>query len=87
MGNGFYRKMLQTFVTTTLSSLRRGQTGIVEEIVAADNVVTRLAEMGIREGSFIRVLQPGAACAICAEDTRLVLRGEEAAALKVYPLS
>jgi Fe2+ transport system protein FeoA len=46
-----------------------------------------LAELGIRHGSQVQVLQPGSPCLLSVEGCRLSLRGECACQVFVRPVS
>ena len=48
--------------------------------------VNRLAELGLRIGCRLRVLQPGSPCLLQVGDCRLCVRGEMAAQILVRPL-
>jgi ferrous iron transport protein A len=62
--------------TSPLSCLRAGETALVAWIDGNAEFVTRLAEMGFREGSTIRMIQPGSPCILDLGGQRLSLRLE-----------
>ncbi|HIN94364.1 MAG TPA: hypothetical protein EYN03_01865, partial [Planctomycetes bacterium] len=67
------------FVTTSipLHLLQPGQSGHVEQLTGAPDVVKRLEEMGLREGMEVEMIQPGSPCIVRLGDTRLCFRETE----------
>lgn len=61
-----------------LQLLAAGERGRVFDVDGHRDLVTRLAEMGLREGVEIEMLQPGCPCIIAVQHHRLSFRGEEA---------
>ncbi|MGF1571841.1 MAG: ferrous iron transport protein A [Sumerlaeia bacterium] len=61
---------------TKLSSLRGGQTAIVEEFQICSNDQCRLKELGFREGQLVKMLMPGCSCAVAVGNTRVMVRRE-----------
>lgn len=66
-----------------LQFLRTGETGRVYEIEGELGLVTRLNEMGVREGAHVRMVRSGEPCIIALDDHRLTFRGGEAASVLV----
>ncbi len=54
-----------------------GEVGHVVQVDGPPDVVHRLAEMGLRERAFVRMVQPGRPCIVAVEDHRLSLRADE----------
>lgn len=66
-----------------LEFLRRNETGVVA-CVDGDNAMThRLAEMGLREGTSVRMLQPGRPCIVDIDGCRLTFRLDDSAMVLV----
>jgi Fe2+ transport system protein FeoA len=63
--------------------LRAGEFGRVEEITGETAWVRRLAEMGLREGCKLQVLQPGSTCLLNVDGCRLCIRGHESSQILV----
>jgi ferrous iron transport protein A len=59
-----------------LELLHAGQWGDVADIAGEESCVNRLAELGMRIGSRLQVLQPGSPCLLQIGESRLSLRGE-----------
>lgn len=66
---------LENIVPLTL--MASGEAGIVIQVDGSADVVHRLAEMGLREQAFIRMVQPGCPCIIALNDQRLSLRTDD----------
>jgi Fe2+ transport system protein FeoA len=60
-----------------LDCLRVGETGRISDIDGCADIVTRLAEIGLRNGATIRMVQPGRPCILALDDQRLSFRPEE----------
>lgn len=59
-----------------LSSLRCGQSAVVEEFRVCNNEDCRLKELGFREGELVKMLMPGCSCAVVVGQTRMMVRRE-----------
>ena len=59
-----------------LELLKPGECADVAAVTGEPGWVTRLAEMGVRIGIRVRVLQAGSPCLLQIGDSRLSLRGE-----------
>lgn len=66
-----------------LQMLGTGEAGRVTDVAGNDRLVSRLAEMGLRAGVHVRMLQPGEPCIVALDHQRLSLRGEEEALVLV----
>lgn len=55
-----------------------GEFAIIEEVHGDPGLVGRLAELGLRHGCRLQVLQPGSPCMLQVGGCRLCLRSEEA---------
>ena len=69
-----------------LDLLRPGDTADVADVHGEPAWVSRLAELGLRIGSRLRVLQAGNPCLLLVGDSRLSLRGDEGTRILVRPV-
>jgi Fe2+ transport system protein FeoA len=69
-----------------LELLDRGEWADVAEVTGEPGWIGRLAELGVRVGSRLRVLQPGSPCLLQVGDARLSLRGDWAMQILVRPV-
>jgi Fe2+ transport system protein FeoA len=70
-----------------LELLQPGDRGEVSDIAGDPDWVARLAELGVRVGSRVRLVQVGPPCLVqCEGGARFSLRGEEAFHILVRPL-
>jgi Fe2+ transport system protein FeoA len=71
-----------------LELLEAGQWADVAEVAGEPSWIGRMAELGIRAGSRLRVLQPGSPCLLQLDgnSSRLSLRGDCAMRILVRPL-
>ncbi len=67
-----------------LDLLQAGEWGCVAEVAGEATWVRRLAEMGLREGCKLQVLQPGSTCLLNVEGCRLCVRGHESSQILVH---
>jgi Fe2+ transport system protein FeoA len=70
-----------------LELLGPGEWGEVHSITGDTAWVGRLAELGIRHGCQVQVLQPGSPCLLNVDGCRLSLRGECACQVFVRPVA
>jgi len=70
-----------------LDMLRAGEWAEVHEISGHDAWVCRLAELGIRQGCRVRVVQPGVTCLLDVGGCKLCLRSGECSQILVRPVS
>lgn len=70
------RKKGNSLDTIPLDCLQAGETGQVAWIEGRADFVTRLAEMGLRQGATIRMIQPGSPCILALNGHRLSIRVE-----------
>lgn len=66
-----------------LELLRSGEEGRVMQVEGEHGLVNRLAEMGLREGTHIRMVRPGSPCIVALGNQRLSFRTDEAALIFV----
>ena len=66
-----------------LTSCGKGEETVAVEVAGAPRLVSRLQELGVLPGAQIRVLQAGSPTVIQVGRTRLGLRRQEAAAIRV----
>jgi Fe2+ transport system protein FeoA len=69
-----------------LDVLSRGQWADVVDVAGEPGHVCRLAELGLRCGSRVCVLQPGSPCLVQVGGCRLSLRGGDALCILVRPV-
>jgi len=69
-----------------LEYLPSGQWADVEDVGGEPGWVSRMAELGVRIGTRIRVLQAGSPCILEVGPSRLSLRGEDSFQVLVRPL-
>ena len=69
-----------------LDLLSRGQWADVIDVAGEPGCVCRLAELGLRCGSRLCVLQPGSPCLVQVGGSRLSLRGDDALCILVRPV-
>ena len=70
-----------------LEFLDAGTWAEVEDVTGEPGWVSRLAEMGVRIGSRLRVLQPGSPCLLQVGESRLSVRGDWAMQILVRPVA
>lgn len=70
-----------------LDMLRAGEWGEVADVAGEPHWVNRLAELGLREGCRLCVVQPGSPCLVKVSDSRLCLRGCECSQILVRPVA
>lgn len=66
-----------------LDLLDMGEQGRVVDVDGNNEMVGRLAELGISEGSDLRMLRPGQPCIVAVGSQRISFRGESAAVVLV----
>jgi ferrous iron transport protein A len=69
-----------------LEHLHAGEWADVADVTGEAGWVTRLAEMGVRIGCRLLVLQPGSPCLLQIGESRLSLRGDLATQILVRPV-
>jgi Fe2+ transport system protein FeoA len=70
-----------------LELLDRDTWADVAEVTGEHHWVSRLAELGLRTGCRLRVLQPGSPCLLQVGECRLCLRADLAGQILVRPLA
>jgi ferrous iron transport protein A len=70
-----------------LEMLRSGEWADVAEVVGEPGWVGRMAELGVRSGSRVQVLQPGSPCLLRVGGSRLSLRGDVQTQILVRPVT
>lgn len=70
-----------------LDMLRAGEWAEVEEVTGLPAWVGRLAELGIRNGARVQVVQPGSPCLLSVGGCKLCLRGCECSQILVRPVT
>lgn len=69
-----------------LELLGTGEWADVADVTGEPAWVGRMAELGVRIGSRLQVLQPGSPCLLQVGGSRLSLRGETAMQILVRPI-
>ncbi len=69
-----------------LELLHPGEWGDVAEVTGEPALVGRMAELGVRSGSRLQVLQTGSPCLLQIGGSRLSLRTDLAAQILVRPV-
>lgn len=64
-----------------------GEWAEVEEVNGLPEWVGRLADLGIRQGSRVQVVQPGTTCLLNVAGCKLCLRGGECSQILVRPVA
>ena len=64
-----------------------GEWAEVEEVTGGPEWIGRLADLGIRQGSRVRVVQPGTTCLLSVAGCKLCLRGGECSQILVRPVA
>lgn len=70
-----------------LELLRAGESAEVAEVLGEPAWVGRMAELGLRTGCRLQVLQAGSPCLLQVNDCRLCLRAEQAMQILVRLLA
>ena len=70
-----------------LELLSSGEWADVAEVTGEPAWVGRMAELGVRTGSRLQVLQPGSPCLLQVGGSRLSLRGHTAMQILVRPVA
>jgi Fe2+ transport system protein FeoA len=69
-----------------LDMLRAGEWAEVEDVTGQPGWVGRLAELGIRRGCRLQVVQPGSPCLLDVAGCKLCLRSGECSQILVRPV-
>ena len=69
-----------------LDMLSAGERAEVADVSGDPSWVGRLAELGIREGCKLQVLQPGSPCLLDISGCRLCIRGCDSSQILVRPV-
>ena len=69
-----------------LELLHAGEWADVADVTGEPGWVSRLAELGVRIGCRLRVLQPGSPCLLQIGESRLILRGDGTTQILVRPV-
>jgi Fe2+ transport system protein FeoA len=70
-----------------LESVRAGEWADIAEVTGEPSWVGRMAELGLRAGARVQVVQGGSPCLIKVNGSRLCLRGEQAMQILVRVLA
>jgi ferrous iron transport protein A len=70
-------------IIVPLEALAAGEVGRIENVEGSTEMVTRLEEMGLRQGVHITMVRPGSPCIIALNNHRISFRGEESAVVLV----
>ena len=66
-----------TVQTVPLDLMQSGESGTIVDVDGNPDVITRIREMGIREGAQIEMVQSGEPCIIAVGNQRLSLRVDQ----------
>lgn len=81
-------KQLENSVETIpLSALLAGNHGKIHSVVGNSELVKRLAEMGLRAGTKLEMVRPGATCILRLDGAKICLRGDELLRVMVTPVT
>ena len=69
-----------------LNMLKAGESADVVDVGGDPGWVCRMAELGIREGCRIQLLQPGTPCLLQIDGCKLCVRGDASNQILVRPL-
>jgi Fe2+ transport system protein FeoA len=69
-----------------LDLLGSGELADIAEITGEPGWISRLAELGVKAGGRLKVLQPGSPCLLLVGNARLSLRGAQAMQILVRPV-
>ncbi len=69
-----------------ISLLRAGESGEVQTVVGTAELVHHLAEIGLRAGTKLEMIRPGATCILRIDGAKLCVRGDELLQVMVTPL-
>jgi Fe2+ transport system protein FeoA len=75
------------YVLLPLECLNRGESALVAEVTGDPHWTSRLAELGLRAGVRVTMLQPGSPCLLQIGAGRLSLRLSDHAQILVQPLT
>lgn len=70
-------------IVVPLECLAAGESGRIENVDGSREMITRLEEMGLRQGVGVRMVRPGSPCIIAVNNHRISFRGEESAVVMV----
>jgi ferrous iron transport protein A len=66
-----------------LNALRSGQAGRIRSLMGPGETVRRLREMGLREGTEVRMVRPGRPCIVRLDGHKLCFRSEDSTGVLV----
>ena len=69
-----------------LDMLRPGEWGDIAEVAGDPGWVCRMAELGLRAGCRVQLLQSGAPCLLRVADCKLCLRADDSSHILVRPV-
>ena len=69
-----------------LEMLGHGECAVVEDVQGEASWIGRMAELGVRNGCLLQVLQPGSPCMLQVDGCRLCLRGDDIMRILVRPV-
>ncbi len=69
-----------------LDLVRAGEECEIAEVGGDPSWVGRLAELGLREGTRLCVVQPGTPCLLMVANGKICLRGQECGQILVRPI-
>jgi ferrous iron transport protein A len=69
-----------------LSALLAGNRGRIHSVVGSSELIRHLAELGLKSGTQLEMVRPGATCILRINGTKLCIRGDELLRVMVTPL-
>jgi ferrous iron transport protein A len=86
MDSNFARRSMLSEALLPLDCLPSGQWADVAEVFGEPSWVSRMAELGIRNGCRLQMVQGGSPCMLQIAGCRLCLRSDAASQILVRPL-
>lgn len=69
-----------------LSALLAGNHARIHSVVGSSELVRHLSELGLKSGTLLEMVRPGATCILRINGTKLCVRGDEMLRVMVTPL-
>lgn len=66
-----------------LELMAPGEEGLISSLDGPDSLVVRLKEMGLQEGTLVRMVKAGSPCILAINEQRLSFRIDDAATILV----
>lgn len=79
-------RIVNSQVLVPLLQLMAGESALVESVAGSSELVRHLAELGLKSGTQLEMVRPGATCILRINGTKLCVRGDEMLRVMVMPL-